>query len=92
VIVGDFQGYVHVLDPASGALVARTPSLDGRITQAPLIVGGLAIVITDRGRLAALRIRDLRPPAQPQPEQPPEQPQPEQAPPPESGEQKPPGE
>jgi len=93
VLVGDFQGYVHVLDKASGALAARLPGLDARISQKPLVVGDLAIVITDRGRIAALRIRDTRQPAQPQAEQPQaEQPQPEQAPPPESAEEKPPGE
>lgn len=58
VAVGDFQGYVHVLDKASGALAGRIPSLDARISQPPLIVGGLAVVITDRGRLAAFRVQD----------------------------------
>jgi outer membrane protein assembly factor BamB len=68
VVVGDFQGYVHVLDKASGALGARVGSLDARLSQPPLVIGGLALVITDRGRLAAFRIRDLAGRSEPAPE------------------------
>jgi outer membrane protein assembly factor BamB len=89
VVVGDFQGYVHVLDAASGALAARAGSLDARITQPALLVGGMAILITDRGRIAALRIQDVarrsEPPTEPAPTEP------EQPPSPESSAEPPPG-
>jgi outer membrane protein assembly factor BamB len=87
-VVGDFQGFVHVLDPASGALAARTPSLDARISQPALVTGGLAIVITDRGRIAAFRIHDLARRTQPAPEPAPAEA--EQPPPPEAEPETPP--
>ncbi len=97
VIVGDFQGYLHVLDKASGAPAARTDSLDARISQPPLVVGALAIAVTDRGRLAALRVEDLAQRSQPAPEPAPApSPEPapaeeEQAPPPDTSAETPPG-
>jgi outer membrane protein assembly factor BamB len=56
VAVADFQGYVHWLDKASGALVARTRAGD-RVSNAPLVVGDTLYVLDDDGQLTAFRPR-----------------------------------
>jgi hypothetical protein len=59
VAVADFQGYVHWLDPATGALAARAATGDARVTNAPILAGDLLIVISDRGRITAFRTHPL---------------------------------
>jgi outer membrane protein assembly factor BamB len=54
VAVGDFEGYVHWLDRATGAIIGRT-KLGGRISAQPLAVGELLLVESDSGRIAAYR-------------------------------------
>jgi len=54
VAVADFEGYVHWLDAATGAFVARSKT-SGRTSNAPLVVGDLVIVQDDEGRVTALR-------------------------------------
>jgi outer membrane protein assembly factor BamB len=56
VAVADFEGYVHWLDKASGALVARTRAGD-RVSNAPLAVGDALYVLDDQGRVTAFRPR-----------------------------------
>jgi outer membrane protein assembly factor BamB len=55
VVVADFQGYVHWLDKASGALAARSSSGGARVTNPPVVAGELVLVINDVGRITAFR-------------------------------------
>lgn len=57
VAVGDFEGYVHFLDKANGAIVARVKAGGARISTPPVVAGDLLIVIDDDGRVSALRPR-----------------------------------
>ena len=59
VVVGDFKGYVHWLDKSSGALAARVSTGKFRISNAPIAVGNVLIVINDRGRIQAYRVTPL---------------------------------
>ena len=59
VVVGDFQGYLHWLDKASGALAARVSSGGGRVSTAPLVVGDIVVVANDRGQINAYRVKPL---------------------------------
>jgi outer membrane protein assembly factor BamB len=59
VVVGDFQGYVHGLDKASGALAARVATGKVRISTAPVVVGNMVLVINDRGQISAFRVTPL---------------------------------
>jgi outer membrane protein assembly factor BamB len=59
IVVGDFQGYVHWLDKASGALMARTKAGSARISNAPVVVGDVVLVQTDRGQISAYRATPL---------------------------------
>lgn len=52
--VADFEGYVHWLDAASGALRARTRA-GGRVSMAPVAVGSTVVLIDDSGRITAFR-------------------------------------
>lgn len=54
VAVADFQGYVHWFDRATGAPVARA-SGGTRVTNPPLAVGEMLLVIDDAGRISAFR-------------------------------------
>jgi len=72
VVVGDFQGYVHWLDKASGALAARIGSGSGRISTQPLVAGDIVVVANDRGHINAYRVKPLAvaaTPAKPAPPQ-----------------------
>lgn len=59
VVVGDFKGYVHWLDKSNGALAARVSTGKFRISNAPIAVGNVLIVINDRGRIQAYRVTPL---------------------------------
>ncbi|HEX7116343.1 MAG TPA: outer membrane protein assembly factor BamB [Steroidobacter sp.] len=54
-VVGDFEGYLHWLDKASGELLARRKVDGERITNAPVITAAGVLVQTDSGRLLALK-------------------------------------
>jgi outer membrane protein assembly factor BamB len=58
-VVADFQGYVHFLDKATGALAARTSDGKVRVSTTPLVVGNLVLVVNDRGRISAFRVTPL---------------------------------
>jgi outer membrane protein assembly factor BamB len=60
IVVGDFQGYVHWLDKASGGLAARASAGSARISTTPVVVGNMVLVITDRGQINAFRVSPLR--------------------------------
>jgi outer membrane protein assembly factor BamB len=55
VIVGDYRGYVHWLDKATGGLQARAATSKVQITQAPIVSGNMVIVINDAGAITAFR-------------------------------------
>lgn len=54
-LVGDFQGYLHWLDKATGDIVARRKTDGERITNAAVTDDGRAFVQTDSGKLIALK-------------------------------------
>ncbi len=56
VAVGDFEGYVHLLSSADGALVGRTRVGSDPITRGVLVADGVLYVMGDGGELAALRL------------------------------------
>jgi outer membrane protein assembly factor BamB len=57
-VVGDFEGYLHWLDPADGHFLARARAAGGRITAAPLVVGQNVYVQADDGTVAAYALRE----------------------------------
>jgi outer membrane protein assembly factor BamB len=59
VVVGDFQGYLHWLDKASGALAARVHTGGGRISTQPLVIDDIVVVAGDGGRINAYRVKPL---------------------------------
>lgn len=54
-VVGDFQGYMHWLDKATGAIVARQKTDGERITNAAVSDNERVFVQTDSGKLLAFR-------------------------------------
>ncbi len=57
VVVTDFEGYMHWLSKDDGSLVART-SAGGRVSNPPVVVGDILVVLDDKGRLSAFRPRN----------------------------------
>jgi outer membrane protein assembly factor BamB len=58
-VVADFQGYVHFLDKATGALAARASSGKVRVSTTPQVVGNMVLVVNDRGQISAFRVTPL---------------------------------
>ncbi|HJQ85271.1 MAG TPA: outer membrane protein assembly factor BamB [Candidatus Binatia bacterium] len=56
-VVGDFEGYLHWLDAATGQLLARGKTGGGRMTNAPMAVGDLLLLETDSGEVQAWRAK-----------------------------------
>jgi outer membrane protein assembly factor BamB len=59
IVVGDYQGYVHWLDKATGALAARAATGKVRISNAPLVVGNMVLVVNDAGKISAFRMTPI---------------------------------
>jgi outer membrane protein assembly factor BamB len=57
VVVGDYEGYLHWLNLATGELIARTKTDGERITNAPLVVDGRVYVQTDGGKLLVFKTK-----------------------------------
>ena len=55
VVVGDFDGYVHWFDSATGDLQARVRAGSDRVVAPPLVVNEMIYVLTDGGRLYAFK-------------------------------------
>lgn len=53
-VVGDMEGYLHWLDPATGKIVARTRLFHQAIIVPPLSYAGRVYVLGDGGTLAAI--------------------------------------
>ena len=56
-VVGDFEGYLHVLSPSDGAFVGRVATDGSAIVTSPLRVGERVVVQTERGGLFAIGFR-----------------------------------
>ncbi len=58
VVVGDFEGYVHLFDSEDGRIVGRLSTDDSPVTTAPVRVGDRNFVVQTRGgRLYAVTLR-----------------------------------
>jgi outer membrane protein assembly factor BamB len=55
VVVGDFDGYVHWFDAATGVPQARARARGGRVVGTPLVVNDLVYLQTEGGKLTAFR-------------------------------------
>jgi outer membrane protein assembly factor BamB len=55
VVVGDFEGYVHFFDTATGTPQVRVRAGRDRVTSPPLVVNDMLYVQTDGGNLTAFR-------------------------------------
>jgi len=53
IVVGDFEGFIHWIDPGDGSFLARERAASNRITSAPLVVGRNMIVQSEDGTVAA---------------------------------------
>jgi outer membrane protein assembly factor BamB len=57
-VVGDFEGYLHWLDPNSGEFIARVRAAQDRITTTPLVVGRNVYVQSDDGTISAYTLAE----------------------------------
>lgn len=55
--VGDFEGFVHLLDAEDGALVARTATDSSKVLVAPIVNNERLIVQTESGSVYSLALR-----------------------------------
>ncbi len=55
VVAGDYKGYVHWLDKATGELAARTRAGKARVSNPPVVAGNMVFVIDDAGKISAFR-------------------------------------
>src|SRR5699024_7973453 len=53
-VVGDYDGYVHWLDPSNGRIVGRVHALGSAIRSQPVVVGDRILVLGTGGELAAV--------------------------------------
>jgi outer membrane protein assembly factor BamB len=51
--MGDAQGYVHALSQANGEMIARIRHDSNPISAAPIAVGGLILIQSQGGKIAA---------------------------------------
>lgn len=58
IVVGDFEGYLHFLDTASGEMLARVSHGGEPLRVAPVVAGDLLLVLSDDGKLAAWRLAE----------------------------------
>ncbi len=56
VVVGDFEGFVHWIDPLDGRFLDRERAASSRIVSAPLVVGRNLIVQTEDGTVVAFTV------------------------------------
>ena len=55
IVTADYQGFVHWLDKATGALAARASTGKIRIGNSPVIAGDMVLVVNDAGKITAFR-------------------------------------
>jgi outer membrane protein assembly factor BamB len=61
VLVGDYEGYVHVLSPEDGALLGRIRVGSDPISTPPYVVDDVAYILGDGGDLAAITVSGAAP-------------------------------
>lgn len=59
IVAADFQGYVHWLDKATGAIAARASTGKVRVSNPPLAVGDMVLIVNDAGRITAFRATSM---------------------------------
>jgi len=59
IVTTDFQGFVHWLDKATGAVQARARPSKVRVSNPPVAVGNMVLVMDDKGRLTAFRVTPI---------------------------------
>jgi outer membrane protein assembly factor BamB len=59
IVTGDYQGYVHWLDKATGALAARASTGKVRISNPPVVAGNMVLVVNDVGKISAFRVTPM---------------------------------
>jgi outer membrane protein assembly factor BamB len=59
IVTADYQGYVHWLDKSTGALAARASTGKVRISNPPVVVGNMVLVVNDVGHITAFRTSDI---------------------------------
>jgi outer membrane protein assembly factor BamB len=57
VLVGDLEGYVHLLSDSDGRQLGRAQITDGPIDAKPVIADNTVFVYAKDGTLAALKVR-----------------------------------
>lgn len=57
VVVGDYQGYLHFIDPADGRFVGRHSEASSPIVSPPLSQDGVLYTLSNSGRLSALTLQ-----------------------------------
>ncbi len=57
IVVADFEGYLHWIDRATGALAARVQTKKGPVTNGPVAADGYVYLQTDGGRVFAYTTR-----------------------------------
>jgi outer membrane protein assembly factor BamB len=55
IVTADYQGYVHWLDKATGELSARTRAGKVRVSNPPIVLGDLVLIMDDGGKISAFR-------------------------------------
>jgi len=59
VVAADYQGYVHWLDKSTGAIAARASTGKVRISNTPVVVGNMVLVVNDAGKISAFRMTPM---------------------------------
>jgi outer membrane protein assembly factor BamB len=59
IVTADYQGYVHWLDKSTGALAARAGTGKVRISNSPVVVGNMVLVVNDAGKISAFRMTPM---------------------------------
>jgi len=57
IVAGDFEGYLHWFDAATGDMQARSRAGGDRITSQPLALNDMLYVLNDAGKLFAFAVR-----------------------------------
>ncbi len=55
IVTADYQGYVHWLDKATGAIVARSSSGKVRVSNPPVVAGNMVLIANDAGGISAFK-------------------------------------
>jgi outer membrane protein assembly factor BamB len=55
-VLSDYEGYIHVVDPRDGTPMARLQVADSAITNSPMVLGKYLIIQTQNARVSALEI------------------------------------